>query len=50
MYIISKHFSDMCNKVYTKSMNDNKIDNNGYIELIKVYEEHKNKKSKLSIF
>ena len=32
-------------------MNDNKIDNDDYNELIKVYEEYmKNKKSKLSVF
>ena len=32
-------------------MNDNKIDNDEYIELVKVYEEYKkNKKNKLSVF
>ena len=51
MYILSKQFSDKFNKLYTKSMNDNKIDNDEYNELVKVYEENKkNKKNKLSIF
>ena len=51
MYILSKQFSDMFNKLYTKSMNDNKIDNDEYNELVKVYEEFKkNRKNKLSIF
>ena len=51
MYILSKQFSDKFNKLYTKSMNDNKIDNDEYNELVKVYEEYKkNKKNKLSIF
>ena len=27
MYILNKQFSDKFNKIYTKSMNDNKIDN-----------------------
>ena len=50
MYILSKQFSDKFNKLYTKSMND-KIDNDEYNELVKVYEEYKkNKKNKLSIF
>ena len=50
-YILSKQFSDKFNKVYTKSMNGNKIDNDEYNELVKVYEEYKkNKKNKLSIF
>ena len=31
-------------------MNDNKIDNDDYSELVKVYEEYKNKKNKLSNF
>ena len=31
MYILSKQFSDKFNKLYTKSMNDNKIDNDEYI-------------------
>ena len=51
MYILSKQFSDKFNKVYTKSMNDNKVDNDEYNELVKVYEEYKtNKKKKLSVF
>ena len=51
MYILSKHFSDKFNKVYTKSMNDNKIDNDEYNELVKVYEDNKkNKKNKLNVF
>ena len=51
MYILSKHFSDKFNKLYTKSMNDNKIDNDEYNEFVKLYEDYKkNKKNKLSIF
>ena len=51
MYILSKQFSDKFNKLYTKSMNDNKIDNDEYNELVKVYDEYKkNKKNKLSVF
>ena len=48
MYILSKQFCDKFKKLYTKSMNDNKIDNDEYNELVKVYEENKkNKKNKL---
>ena len=36
MYILSKQFSDKFNKLYTKSMNDNKIDNGEYNDLVKV--------------
>ena len=51
MYILSKQFSDKFNKLYTKSMNDYKIDNDEYNELVKVYEEYKkNEKNKLSMF
>ena len=51
MYIPAKQFSDKFNKLYTKSMNDNKIDNDEYNELVKVYENYKkNKKNKLSVF
>ena len=51
MYILSKQFSDKFNRLYTKSMNDNKIDNDEYNELVKVYEDYKKeKKNKLSIF
>ena len=50
MYILAKQFSDKFNKLYTKSMNDNKIDDE-YNELVKVYEDYKkNKKNKLSVF
>ena len=49
MYILSKQFSDKFNKLYTKSMNNNKIDNDEYNEFVKLYEEYKNKKNKLSI-
>ena len=49
MYISSKQFSDKFNKLYTKSINDNKKDNDEYNELVKVYEEYK-KKKKLSVF
>ena len=59
MYILGKQFSDKFNKLYTKSMKDNKIDNDQYDELVKVYEEYKknrrsrnsvDKKNKLSVF
>ena len=51
MYILSKQFSDKFNKLYTKSMNDNKIDNDEYNEFVKLYEDYKkNKKNKLNIF
>ena len=59
MYISSKQFSDRFNKLYTKTMNDNKTDIDEYNELVKVYEEFKrnrrrrnsvDKKSKLKIF
>ena len=51
MYISSKQFSDKFNRLYTKSMIDNKIDNDEYNELVRVYEDYKkNKKNKLSIF
>ena len=51
MYILAKQLSDKFNKLYTKSMNDNKIDNDEYNELVKVYEDYKkNKKNKLSVF
>ena len=51
MHILAKQFSDKFNKLYTKSMNDNKIDNDEYNELVKVYEDYKkNKKNKLSVF
>ena len=39
MYILSKQFSDKFKRLYTKSMNDNKIDNDEYNELEKVYED-----------
>ena len=44
MYISSKQFSDKFNKLYIKSMNDNKIDNDEYNELVM------DKKNKLSVF
>ena len=59
MYILSKQFSDKFNRLYTKSMNDNKIDNDEYNELLKVFEDYKknrrsrnsvDKKNKLSVF
>ena len=51
MYILSKQFSDKFNRLYTKSMNNNKIDNDENNKLVKVYEDYKkNKKNKLSVF
>ena len=38
MCILSKQFIDQFNKLYTKLVNDNKIDNDEYNELVKVYE------------
>ena len=50
MYILGKQFSDKFNKLYTKSMNDNKIDNDEYNKLVKVYEEYKkNRRSRNSV-
>ena len=50
MYILSKQFMTKFNRLYTKSMNDNKLDNDEYNELVKVYEDYKkNKKNKLSV-
>ena len=50
MYILSKQFSDKFIKLYTKSMNDNKIDNDENNEIVKLYEDYKkNKKNKLRI-
>ena len=39
MYILSKQLSDKFNRLYTKSMNDNKTDNDEYNELVKVFED-----------
>ena len=51
MYILSKQFSDKFNRLYTYSMNDNKIDNDECNELVQVYEDSKKyNKVKLSIF
>ena len=51
MYILSRKYSDKFNKLSTKSMNDNKIDDDEYNDFVKVYEEQKkNKKNKLSFF
>ena len=51
MYFLSKQFSDKFSRLYTKSMNDNNIDNVEYNELVKVYEDYKkNKKNKLRVF
>ena len=51
MYTLSKQFSDKFNRLYTKSMNDNKMENDEYSELVKVYEDYeKNKKNNLSVF
>ena len=47
MYILRKLFSDKFIKLYAKSMNDNKKDNDEYNELDRVYEEYK-KTSKTS--
>ena len=50
MYILCKQFSDKFNKLYTKSMKDNKVDNDEYNEFVKVYEEYpKNRRSRNSV-
>ena len=50
MYILGKQFSDKFNRLYTKSMNDNKIDNDEHNELVKVYEDYKkNRRSRNSV-
>ena len=50
IYILNIQFSDKFNKLYTKSMKDNKIDNDEYNELVKVYEEYKkNRQSRNSV-
>ena len=36
MYILRKQLSDKFNRLYTKSMNDNKIDNDEYNEYINI--------------
>ena len=51
MNILSKQFSDKFNRLYTKTMNDNQIDNDEYKKLVKIYEDYKkNMKNKLSVF
>ena len=50
MCILSKKFSDKFNKLYTKSMSDNKIDNDEYNELVKLYEEYKKNKKNKEVF
>ena len=51
MYNLCKQFNDKFNKLYTKSMNDNKIENDEYNEFVELYEDYKkNKKNMLSIF
>ena len=51
MYILIKQFSDKFNKLYNKSMKDNKIDNDEYKELVKLYEEYiKIEKNNLLVF
>ena len=50
MYILSKQFSDKFNKLYTKSINDDKIDNDEYNEFVKLYEDYKKKKKSECFF
>ena len=40
MCISSKHFGGKFNTIYTKSMNDNKIDNDECNEKVQIYEEY----------
>ena len=50
MYVLSKQFSDKFNEIYTTLSKDNKIDNDEYNELVKVYEEYKkNRRSRNSV-
>ena len=49
--LLEIYICEKFNRLYTKSMNDNKIDNDEYNGLVKVYEDYKkNKKNKLSVF
>ena len=49
MFVFCKLFSDKFNKLKTDSMIDNKIDNDEYKELVKVYQEYReNKKNQLN--
>ena len=51
LYILSKQSSGRFSRLYSKSMNDNKKDNDEYKEIVKVYEDYKkNKKNNLSSF
>ena len=51
MYILSKQFSDNFNKLYIKSVKDNKIDNDECNDLVRIYEEYKkSKKNTWSVF
>ena len=49
-YILGKQFSDTLNKLYTESMNDNKIHSDEYNVLVKVSEEYKKNKKKMKFF
>ena len=50
MYILSKQFNDKFNKLYTESMNDNKIDNDEYNEFVRLYEDYKKNKKQAEYF
>ena len=41
MYILSKQFSDKFNKLYTKSMNDNKIELESFIIFLNIKNDKK---------
>ena len=38
---LARDFSDEINQFYIKSMKDNEIDSNEYIDLVKIYEDYK---------
>ena len=49
MHILSKQFCYKFNKLYYKSMNDNKIDIDEYNKLVKVYEDYRKNKKQVFI-
>ena len=50
MYILSKPFTDTYNKLYTKSMIDNKIDNDEYNEITRYMENIRRTRKISSVF
>ena len=46
MYILNKQFIDKLNKLYTKTINNNIIDDDESNELVKIFEEYEKNKKK----